>query len=340
MNKWYRYQLSTTTYSFCMLMSTTTYLFCMAWTLFIDVSACVCNPWSSLLSFSPSYRSISWCDARMISIPAVNVSTATYLFFMAWTLFIDVSACDCNPWPSLLSIIVVCGRMMLIPAVNNNLFILHGTDFILWMFYYCDRNPWPSLLSLSPSYRSIIVVWSTNDIDISWQQQLTYFYYLSLHRMQYIPVVVYSCECNLPPTLFHFTVWSPWCFEQKVITPANNLLCGDLSQLFKCSKRSIIVGLWANVISTSGNRQLIHHCIAWSDGSTTSGEWCSNIICLTNHISQYYSIHIPKTTTPCLSANQPISTTHYHYRTPDPLCTLAAQGIPDSPVCPIIPPIV
>ena len=247
MQKWYRYQLITS-------------MDFIYWRLIFDRNRSTLDHHYSLSldhHYSLSLLRVVLYRGVMHEWYQYQLSTTTYLFCMAWTLFIDVSACDCNPWPSLLSIIVVCGRMMLIPAVNNNLFILHGTDFILWMFYYCDRNPWPSLLSLSPSYRSIIVVWSTNDIDISWQQQLTYFYYLSLHRMQYIPVVVYSCECNLPPTLFHFTVWSPWCFEQKVITPANNLLCGDLSQLFKCSKRSIIVGLWANVISTSGNRQFI-----------------------------------------------------------------------------------
>ena len=229
-------------------------------------------------------------------------------------------------------------QMISIPAVNDNFLILHGMDFINWRlflwpqpliiitlllflsfvsFYYrgvmnvvsaCDHNSWPSVLynSLSPSYRSIIVGWSTKDIDTSCQRQLPHFawhvIFITLHRMQYIPVVFYSCECNIPPTLLHFTVRSPWCFEQRVITPANNLWCGDLSQPFNCSKRSTIVGLWANVISTSCHRQLIHHCIAWSlffysgDCSTSSGECFSNIICLINHTSQYYIIHISKTT--------------------------------------------
>ena len=66
-------------------------------------------------------------------------------------------------------------RMISIPAANNNLFILHGMDFIYWRFSLWLQPLTITTLPLSPSYRSINVVWWTNDIDTSCQRQLTHF---------------------------------------------------------------------------------------------------------------------------------------------------------------------
>ena len=102
-SEWCRYHLPMTTY-WC----------CMAWSLFIDVLLFVAILDHHYFSLSPSYLSITLSLLRVVLYRGVmhewyqyQLSTTTYLFCMAWTLFIDVSACDCNPWPSLLSLLII-----------------------------------------------------------------------------------------------------------------------------------------------------------------------------------------------------------------------------------------
>ena len=128
-----------------------------------------------------------------------NRSTLDHHYSLSLDLFIDVSASDCNPWPyslsldhhyslSLLCIVLLTwcdAQMISIPADSNNLFILHGMDFIYWRLIF-DRNRWSPLLFLSISFVSFyIVVWWTNDIDTSCQQQLIYFAWHGLYLLTF-----------------------------------------------------------------------------------------------------------------------------------------------------------
>ena len=187
-----------------------------------------------------------------------QLSTTTHLCCMAWTLLIDGSSCDRNPWPSFL--------------------------------YY----------SLSPSYRSFIVVWWTNDIDTSCQHNnnLCLLFITASHAVHSSGIIFLWVQPSTNITSFYRSITV--CFEQRVITPANNLLCGDLSQPFNCSKRSWDYEQMLSQPAAIDNLFIIalHGVYLFYSGdcSTTSGEWLSNMICLTKHISQYYIIHIPKTT--------------------------------------------
>ena len=110
-------------------------------------------------------------------------TATTYLFCMAWTLFIDVwflTATVDHHYSFSLShsyrFISWCDEQMIsIPAVNNNLFILHGMDFIYWRF-----SLWLQPLTITTLYYR--GVW-TNDVDTSGQQQLIYFTWHGLHFM-------------------------------------------------------------------------------------------------------------------------------------------------------------
>ena len=120
-------------------------------------------------------------------------------------------------------------QMISIPAVNDNLLILHGMDFIYWrVIFFFDRNR------------------STLDHHFSLSLPLDHHYSLSIlritllsccdGRMILIPAVndnllilhgtdvFYGCFIIYIPVnaTFQHTVRSPWCFEQRVITPANN----------------------------------------------------------------------------------------------------------------------
>ena len=192
--------------------------------------------------------------------------------------------------------------MILIPTANDNLLILHGMDFIYWrVIFFFDRNR------------------STLDHHFSLSLPLDHHYSLSIlritllsccdGRMILIPAVndnllilhgtdvFYGCFIIYIPVnaTFQHTVRSPWCFEQRVITPANNnnliarnvRLSWDYEQML--SQPAVIDNLF--IIAFHGV-----YFFYSGDCSTPSGEWCSNIICLINHISQYYIIHIPKTT--------------------------------------------
>ena len=171
MHEWYRCQLSTTTY-----------LFCMARTLFIDVSYAVNDNLFILQAVNNNLFILHGTDFiywRFIWWPQPLIITTLSLYLLRIVL---LSWCD--------------ARTISLSAVNNNIFILHCIDFILWMFHYWDCNPWPSLLSL---YLLRIVLLCTNDIDISCQLQYIYF---ACHGLQLLAFYFWPQRWSSPLSLY------------------------------------------------------------------------------------------------------------------------------------------
>ena len=182
MNEWYWYHLSTTTY-----------VSCMAWTLFIDVllfvaildhhdSLYISSSYRTItlsLSLDHHYSLLTWCDGRMISIPAVN----NHLFILHGMDFIVL--------------------MFHIVTATLDHFAWHGLYLLMFQLVTATLDHHYSI-TLSPSYRYVI--------DIRWQQQRIYF---AWHRRHFMDVILLWLQpltiTTLSPFPSYRSIIVGWC---------------------------------------------------------------------------------------------------------------------------------
>ena len=103
----------------------------------------------------------------------------------------------------------------------------------------CDRNPWPSFLYYSLSLlRIALLSWCDGRMILipAVNNNLCVLFITASHAVHSSGIIFLWVQPSTNITSFYRSITV--CFEQRVITPANNLLCGDLSQPFNCSKRS------------------------------------------------------------------------------------------------------